>query len=52
MKPPIKTIFSLEHSKVKINFVPNGIQLGFEMAEKKMYKQTDKQINKQTFSYL
>ena len=42
MKPPIKNIItSLEH---KSNFVQSGIQISFEMAEKKGV-QTDRQTN-------
>ena len=44
MNPLIKNIFAVEPSQEKkSNFVPKRIQLSFEMAEKKVYKQTDKQ---------
>ena len=40
MKPSIKNIFVLEHSlDQKSNFVPNGVQIGFKMAEKMLIKQ-------------
>ena len=45
MKPPIKNIFVLEPSQEqKAKCIP----IGFEMAEKKVYKQS----HRQTFSYL
>ena len=36
----------------KGNFVPKGVPVGFEMAEKNASRQTDRQINKQTLAAL
>ena len=41
MKPPMKTIFALEPSLEQKAPVPNGILIDFEMAEKKVYRQTN-----------
>ena len=44
MKPPNKNIFALEPS-LEQNFVPNGILIGFEMADKQIGVQTDGQTD-------
>ena len=46
--PPIKIFCVRIFSGAKSNFEPKGPPMGFEMAEKKVYKQS----NKHTFSYL
>ena len=49
MKPPNKNIFALEPSNgQKTTLYPLRIPMGLEIAEIKVYKQTNKQINKQT----
>ena len=48
MKAPMNIFCVRTLTGPKINFVPNGFPIGFEMAEKNGNKQTDKQ----TFSYL
>ena len=46
MKPPINNIFCVKTFKgLKSSFVPDGIPIGFEMAEKKLHEQTGRQTN-------
>ena len=49
MKPSIKHILFVNTSSgAKRNYVPKGISIGFEMAEKTVNRQNERQ----TFSYL
>ena len=40
MKPPIEFFCVETFAGAKSNFVPKGISIGFEMAGKKIYRQT------------
>ena len=48
MKPPIKTLIFFNFPGAKSKIMPKCIPIGFQMAEKKVYGQTDRQ----TLSYL
>ena len=46
MKPPIKYVFCARtFTGPKSSFVTNGIPIGFEMAEKNVNRQTDRQTD-------